>query len=118
MRCLVGLRIGLATVWAGMGAGVPMARAETTIVDGVTWTYSVKGGEASVTKAKPAKGELLIPPELDGYSVTSIGDSAFSRCSELASVIIPDGVTNIGNSAFFRCTELKNVNIPCGVTRI
>lgn len=38
---------------------------------------------------------------LDG--LTNIGRSAFSGCSELASVSIPNSVTNIGDDAFENC---------------
>lgn len=37
------------------------------------------------------------------YAVTSIGDHAFSNCSSLTSVAIPEGVINIGESAFSGC---------------
>ena len=49
-------------------------------------------------------------------SVASIGNSAFSGCTGLASVIIPDSVTSIGNSAFRGCTGLTSVIIPDSVT--
>ena len=56
---------------------------------------------------------LVIP---DG--VTSIGSSAFSRCSSLTSVVIPDSVTSIGSDAFYGCTGLTSVVIPDSVTSI
>ena len=34
------------------------------------------------------------------YSVTSIGNSAFDRCSGLTSIEIPNSVTSIGSGAF------------------
>lgn len=52
------------------------------------------------------------------YSVTSIGDSAFSACSGLTSIEIPLGVTSIGGSAFFGCSGLISIEIPSGVTSI
>lgn len=51
-------------------------------------------------------------------SVISISDEAFSYCKGLTSIEIPDGVTNIGNSAFCGCSGLKNVTIGNGVTTI
>ena len=50
--------------------------------------------------------------------VTTIGDSAFSRCFNLTSLTIPDSVTFIGNSAFSGCIRLMNVTIPDSVTTI
>ena len=51
-------------------------------------------------------------------SVTSIGNSAFSGCSGLTSIAIPDSVTSIGNSAFSGCGGLTSITIPDGVTSI
>ena len=51
-------------------------------------------------------------------SVTTIGNSAFSRCSSLTSVTIPDSVTIIGDCAFKWCSSLTSVTIPNSVTTI
>ena len=51
-------------------------------------------------------------------SVTSIGNTAFNNCNNLATVSIPDSVTSIGDGAFSGCKLLTSVNIPDGVTSI
>ena len=51
-------------------------------------------------------------------SVTSIGNRAFSRCSNLTQITIPDSVTSIGNEAFSECSSLSQITIPDSVTSI
>ena len=50
-----------------------------------------------------ASGELVIPSEYNGKSVTEIDDSAFKDCKAITSVTIPDSVTSIGYDAFENC---------------
>ena len=50
-----------------------------------------------------------------GYPVEKIGGWAFSGCSELTDIEIPESITKIGSEAFKNCISLKKVNIPAGV---
>ncbi len=59
------------------------------------------------------QGTFAIP-----NAVTSIGNYAFSACSDLTSVTIPNSVTNIGDVAFSGCSSLTSIEIPNSVTNI
>jgi len=54
--------------------------------------------------------------DLSGSTFTSIGNSAFSNCTSLASITIPNSVTSIGNSAFPGCTSLMAINADAANT--
>ena len=43
--------------------------------------------------------------------VTSIGWSAFSRCSSLTNIEIPEGVTSIEGGVFSECSSLEYINV-------
>lgn len=55
---------------------------------------------------------------LSTNNITSIRPYTFSGCSELSSIVIPDGVTSIQSGAFYNCTKLTSITIPDSVTTI
>jgi hypothetical protein len=67
---------------------------------------------------REATGDVIIPSEIVGKPVTSIGVAAFRFCRWLTSVTIGNGVTSIGEQAFSYCNTLTSVTIPDGVTII
>lgn len=55
--------------------------------------------------------DVVIPSEIDGVPVTSIGDSTFSNCSSLTLIEIPNSVTNIGTDSVISCSSLTSINV-------
>lgn len=78
--------------------------------DGVVYAgkvlYAYKGTMPSNSKIEIKEGTTEITP------------SAFSGCSGLTSLTIPNSVTSIGESAFYGCSGLTSLTIPNSVTSI
>ncbi|MDR3313434.1 MAG: leucine-rich repeat domain-containing protein, partial [Oscillospiraceae bacterium] len=81
-------------------------------------TYIVVNGEVTITNYNGSDTDVVIPNAFDGYPVTAIGNVAFSGCTSLTSVTIPDSVTSIGSYAFESCTSLTSITIPDSITSI
>ncbi len=55
---------------------------------------------------------IIIPPEQNGYPVTSIGEGAFRNQKVFSGISLPDGITSIGRLAFGGCIGLKKAVLP------
>ena len=73
---------------------------------------------AEITGYTGTATQLTIPSSIDSYTVTSIGEYAFSDCTSLSSVTIGNSVTKIGVYAFGGCTSLTSIIIGNSVTEI
>lgn len=83
------------------------------------YRYAVLGdGTAQITGYTGKDGNLILPAQIDGKTVTSIGAQAFSMKWKLTNVVIPKSVKSIGWKAFSECTGLKSVSVPEGVSTI
>ena len=89
-------------------------------IDGIYYDFNVD--EATVTYQyyrngkyiSAYSGDVVIPSTVNyngkDYRVTTIGDWAFCRCSNLKSVNIPVSVTSIGSACFSRC-KIERIDI-------
>ena len=82
------------------------------------FNYEIRNGGASITGYTGSSSVVVIPEELDGKKVTSIGFGAFQDNSLLTEVVIPETVTSISGYAFRNCINLRKVNLPKRLTSI
>ena len=86
------------------------------------YRYSLGDGtaeiyECNVYEPEEDNSNVTIPSELDGHTVTAIGNWSFYS-SAVKIVTIPDTVTSIGENAFAICFNLESITIPDSVTSI
>lgn len=71
----------------------------------------LENGTAQITDYHSPEKNVVIPSEIDGYSVTEIGSQAF-YISSIESVVVPDGVIRIGEGAFTANHNLTEIILP------
>ena len=103
------------------------------------WTYDLVDGYAEVTgRINSCPHEMVVPEEIGGYSVKSIGTYAFSSAgintltlpdtlthikansfasNAISSITIPDSVVSIGQDAF-SMNELTSLVLPDSITKL
>ena len=118
-RSFTGIIIPETLTTIGNGVFSRCEKLTSIMVDANNPNYASESGilynkaKTEILAYPSASGNIIIPA-----SVTSIGDSAFSRCASLTSITIPASVTSIGEGAFRGCTGLTNITIPTSVTSI
>ena len=80
--------------------------------------YTVDNEAVTITGYDGEAAEVVIPAEISGAAVKTIGGEAFKNNKALTSVSIPDGVETIEGRAFEGCTALTAVDVPDTVTEI
>ena len=88
-------------------------------VEILSYTVNADNTTCTITGVDNFNGsEVYIPSQIDGYTVTLIGDKAFADCTTLTKIVLPDTVKTIGTRAFYGCTGLTEMTIPASVTSI
>ncbi len=62
--------------------------------------------------------KLVVPDEIDGVPVVSIGESFVSSESGIKEIVLPDSVKKICESAFGSCSDLEKINLPASLETI
>ncbi len=88
------------------------------IVQAGDYNYTTNYSKITITKYTGTDAVVSIPGKIENLPVAVIGNSTFSGCANLTSVIIPDSVTSLGDNVFYGCSSLASVTIGTNVWAI
>ena len=90
---------------------------DNTFTDNVM-TYRKAEGGVYISDCESRTSSVNISGEVDGYKVIGIDANAFSDCTKLTEINLPDTITDIGESAFAGCTSLESVSLGESVAQV
>lgn len=77
------------------------------------WNYvDLADNDKCITGYVGADSDIVIPDEITGRTVVTIGARAFLNHSNLTKIKIPQQVRGIGEQAFEGCSNLKEIELP------
>ena len=107
-----GLGLILCVLLCG-GIGMTAQAAETKTYGDFTYEEGKDG--ITITMYTGNKKKVAIPDKINEIEVTGIGSDAFSCCSSLTDITLPESLTSIGSYAFMNCKGLTSITIPKNV---
>ena len=111
------LVVGTLLATLALCAGMPGTAHAADYTSG-DFAYRLSSGTAVIEGYTGSDTALEIPSTLDGYTVTGIGNYAFSGRAELTSVSFPSTLESIGGYAFKGCSGLISLTLPKAISTI
>ncbi|HAL60457.1 MAG TPA: hypothetical protein DCP64_14115, partial [Sarcina sp.] len=109
---------GLVPCWAVLTRnGEPVG---DEAVAAIPYTASVNEKDKTLTilSWKDESAEIVIPDQLNGYTVTGIGREVFRNRTSMEGITLPANLTEIGEAAFRGCTAITGIEFPAALTVI
>ena len=105
--------IGSTLPSASLTSGCTNANDETTPISENCQYYPLPDGTLSIAVGTNKSLESLTIPETHhGKMVTRIADNGFANCTALKQINLPDNINVIGKKAFSGCSSLSSIKIP------
>lgn len=95
--------------------------------DNKNYVFTVDSSKASITgysiadAGKPYSEKVVIPANVNGVEIKTIGNGLFRAkpySASLFAVVISEGIENIGDGAFSTCLNLNKVSFPSSLKTI
>ncbi len=88
------------------------AEEDTTLIFG-DYSYEIlEDNTLCITGYTGSGGDVSIPSEIDGKTVSTLGDELFWCMESITSVALPDSLEYIGARVFQNCTSLTEITLP------
>lgn len=98
---------------------VSTSAAQNQLVKYENYEYVLWGdGTASIYSCSTDEAEVVVPATINGHTITSINNGAYSNNPAIESVIVSEGIKNVSYKAFADCKNLKKVLLPSTLTDI
>lgn len=94
---------------------------EYAVVQGTKSDFEtvLENGSLTITKFIGFdESEIIVPNQIDGIDVLSIGANAFAKCTGIERVIVSEGIKEIHDGAFGGCTALKEIHLPTSLVML
>lgn len=117
-KCIFAFIVMLILAGAAVSVDMTAYAAEHVTEDGFHYLQKENDETVEIVGYSGSGGNVRIPDEIDGMQVVGIGESAFSKCKNITSIIISDNVASIGDYAFYECGSLNNIVIPDSVVSV
>ena len=93
-------------------SGMKVVFAKDNEIQSGDWKYEILEDEnIELIAYSGTEAELVVPSQIDGYTVASLGTGAFSGCDFLKSIQIPASVNNIESDIFEMCYGLTTITV-------
>lgn len=79
--------------------------------DGYAYEITADRTLCIITGYHGDKSILVMPDEIEGYTITTIGEGAFSGNTAIESVFLPIGLKEIRSKAFSGCSNLRDIYV-------
>ena len=80
--------------------------------------YEIENSSVKITKYLNNDLNVIIPEQISGKPVKTIGKEAFYQNNDTVSITLPQSLTTIENASFYRCYSLTEIVIPKNVNQI
>ena len=122
-RRIAGILLVIAVVLNSIPFNSLAVKAETKTYTSGDYSYTLSEDECGNSVAviigyTGLETSIMVPSELDGYKVVSIGNKAFVNNVNLTNLVIQNNIESIGAGAFRDIKKLSSVKLPSNIVTI